>query len=476
MESSSHIVNFGRNVSFRPPQVLRPQTERDLLAILEKPGTGKIRVIASRHAWSPLIETDGTLIDMENFVGIEVFQQDGANFVRVGAGCRITKLVKVLNQQGLTLPSLGLITEQRVAGAISTGTHGSGKPSLSHFVQAMRVACFPEDGAADIRKIDHGPDLAAARCALGCLGVIVDVTFPCIPQYRVREQVTPRATIEAVLELESASPLQQFFLFPHAGTYYVQQRTVAEQLNRSRLAWLYQVYWFVCIDIGLHLLVKLVAVWLRSRRLIHLMFRRVIPLTLFPRWVVVDRSDRLLTMEHQLFRHLELELFVPASRVAEAARFLESVLRAADGLDVTLPESQRETIEQAGLRGAWEELRGTYTHHYPICFRKVLRDDTLISMSSGDEPAWYAISLITYLEPRDEFYQFAAFLARSMHRLFGARIHWGKWFPLDAAETRAMYPKLAEFRDVCHKYDPRGVFRNEFVQRLIFSGGDEPEE
>lgn len=473
MAASSPIVNFGRNVSFRPQRVVQPQTEQELLDILNDSKNGRVRVMASRHAWSPLIETDATLLDSSAFDEIEVFEREGKKYVRVGAGCPIKRLVKTLNQQGLSLPSLGLITEQRIAGAISTGTHGSGKHSLSHFVQSMRLACLPEDSSeAVIREFDRGPDLEAARCSLGCLGVIVEVTLPCIPQYLVREKMTPCNTIEEVLQLEAKSPLQQFYLLPHSWTYYAQERSVSENTKRSRLAWLYQVYWFLCIDIHLHLLVKLVAACLRSRSLIHFMFRRIVPLCLFPRWVVIDRSDRLLTMEHQLFRHLELELFVPGSRLVEASRYLECILKTADGLDTTLPEAQFRTIEELGLREDWKELQGTYTHHYPICFRKVLRDDTMISMSSGDEESWYAISLITYVEPRDDFHRVAAFLGRSMRVLFDARIHWGKWFPLEAAEVGAMYPRLSEFRSVCRKYDPGGVFRNGFVQRVIFE--DDP--
>jgi FAD/FMN-containing dehydrogenase len=97
----------------------------------------------------------------------------------------------------------------------------------------------------------------------------------------------------------------------------------------------------------------------------------------------------------------------------------------------------------------------------------------MISMSSGDAEAWYAISLITYVEPRDNFYRVATFLARSMRVLFDARIHWGKWFPLEAAEVGAMYPRLSEFRSVCRKYDPGGVFRNGFLRSVIFE--DRPE-
>ena len=112
-------------------------------------------------------------------------------------------------------------------------------------------------------------------------------------------------------------------------------------------------------------------------------------------------------------------------------------------------------------------LRGTYTHHYAICFRRVLPDDTLISMTANADEDWYAISFITYCEPRDDFYRTAEFLARSMHRLFGARIHWGKWFPLDRKQVEQQYPQLNRFLEIANRFDPNGVFRNDFVREKL---------
>jgi xylitol oxidase len=102
----------------------------------------------------------------------------------------------------------------------------------------------------------------------------------------------------------------------------------------------------------------------------------------------------------------------------------------------------------------------------------VLPDDTLISMTADATEPYYAISFITYVEPRDAFYQLASFLADSMTLLFEARLHWGKYFPLEHSPVAAAYPKLAEFRGICRQTDPHGVFRNEFVQKVL--GFDRP--
>ena len=78
----------------------------------------------------------------------------------VGGGCTIRRFVKLLNKHDLATPSVGLITSQTIAGAISTGIHGSGCQSLSHYIKSVRLAVIDtETGQAVVRTYDRGPEL-----------------------------------------------------------------------------------------------------------------------------------------------------------------------------------------------------------------------------------------------------------------------------------------------------------------------------
>jgi hypothetical protein len=178
----------------------------------------------------------------------------------------------------------------------------------------------------------------------------------------------------------------------------------------------------------------------------------------------------MLVMEHELFKHLEIEIFVPSSQVRRAAEFVRHVLTAFDNKAAVIPEETSSALKQIGMYEALLRRRGTFTHHYPIAFRRVVPDETLISMSSGSDEPYYAISFITYVEPRERFIELASFLAHSMTALFGARPHWGKYFPLSSVETERVYPHLEEFRRLCRKTDPHGVFRNEYTDRVLGFG------
>ena len=467
MSTQPTIRNFGRNVHFRPGRFHAPESEVELLDILRDNRKGTVRAVGSKHSWSAAIETRGALVDMRHFAEINISGRANQKYVTVGAGCRIRDLLDALNANDLTLPSVGLIAEQTVAGATATGTHGSGKHSLSHYVSAVRLACYNSSGEVpQIVDITEGPELRAARCSLGCLGIVVAVSFPCIPQYFIEEKMTAADTLDEMLALEDVSPLQQFYLVPHSWTYYSQERRVASQNKRSPVAPLYRIYWVTMIDVGLHVAIKLCASVIRSRGLTRVLFRHILPKCLIYR-PVVDRSDRQLVMNHHFFRHLEIEIFVRRSNLESSLSFVIDVLSSADDPQHKLSTTTVDQLRVSGLYDSAASISGCFTHHYPICIRRIVPDDTLISMTSGGDQDWYAISFITYNEPRDDFFQLATFLAATMTRLFHARIHWGKWFPLKAGDVEVEYPDIELFRDVCRQFDPNRVFANDFVKEKV---------
>lgn len=469
MRVARTVSNFGGNIGFRPRHRYVPRTEDKVLEILNDHRDGTVRVVGAGHSWNQGIETSDALVDLRHLRHMRV---DGdRRRVTVGAGCRIGALLKHLSKRGLTLPSVGLIDRQTVAGAVATGTHGSGRHSMSHHVGSMRIACYGADGRVRVRTVDSGITLRAARCSVGAMGVVLEVTLPCVPQYYVRERCVWRPGVDAVLGGEAEAPLQQFYLMPHAWTWLAHERSVAAENRRAGGAVLYRVYWLTMIDVLLHLCVKFSASLMRSRRLVHLLYRRLVPAFVFPRWRVTDRSERQLLMRHDLFRHLEMEVFVPREHVVAATGFVTGILRAADHRDHELTAEVRSRIDSLGAGAVLDALRGSFVHHYPICVRRVRPDDTLISMSSCSgmpEEDWYAISLITLTEPREPFQRVAAFLAETMTRLFRARLHWGKWFPLEAGRVAPCYPEVGAFKAICDDFDPRGVFRNRFLRRTVF--------
>jgi hypothetical protein len=468
------VTNFGGNLRFRPRHRYAPRTEDEVLDLLDRHAGGKVRVVGALHSWSPSVVSDDVLVDLRHFDRVAIEQNPGGEvWVTAGAGCRIHRLLRRLHTRSeATLPTLGMITEQTIGGAVATATHGSGRHSLSHYMEEIRAAAYdPDTGKARIYVWNDVAELRAARCALGCMGIVLSVRFRAVPKYDVVETIVPCATLDEVLAGEGESPLQQFILVPHLWSYFVQRRAaVPASPCRSWSARLYRLYWFWCLNVGFHLLIKLLASVVGSPALIRWFFRRVLPLLAITNRPVVDRSDRILVMRHELFGHLGTEIFVPAAQLRPAVDFVRHVVAAFDDPAAEIPDPVASALNRIGMEERLRQRRGTFTLHYPIGIRRVLEDDTLLSMSSGSGEASYALSFITYAEPREPFLEMASFLAESMSTLFGARLHWGKYYPLGGGQTERLYPGLEEFRCLCRKCDPRGVFRNDFLERVLGFG------
>ncbi len=161
-------------------------------------------------------------------------------------------------------------------------------------------------------------------------------------------------------------------------------------------------------------------------------------------------------MQHQLYRHIETELFVKKSQLAEMLELTRWLLECCAGRDQPGRDPWLTVIEERGWTSEFEKLKGCYRHHYPICIRKILPDRGLISMSgSADDEAWYAVSLISYEKPhlRSGFLQFASVITRMSIRLFSARPHWGKHYPA-SIDFRELYTGLEKFLEIRKAVDP----------------------
>lgn len=464
------IVNFGGNLRWFS-RVVRPSSEEEVLALLAASKDKTIRVISSRHSWSHIAASSDIALDLGALDAVKLFQSNGRELVRAGAGCRLQSLLESLHATSeRTLPTIGVIKKQTVAGAISTGTHGSGRHSLSHYAAAVRIAVFGAGGKPEIREFSTGPELLAARCGLGCVGVLLSVDFETVPKYWVAETVRRRETVEQIIEAYADSPLTAFALWPHEGYLTAQERRVVTRAPGGVVAWLksrwFRLFGLLAVDIGFALLVlasrmigpgaiKLVQ-WFGPRALIKNSER-------------VDDAEHVLTMRQDLFRHEEMEIFVPRKDLARALRFARAAVRFFAGDSDEFPAEFEDAVAGSGLAATLSERHGSYVLHYPIYCRCVLAEDTLMSMAAASDEPWFSISFFSYDPPhkRGPYYALCLFVARTLLQLGQVRLHWGKHVPLRYPETTATFPRFDEFRAICMAHDPHGVLRNAYTADVL---------
>ena len=333
------------------------------------------------------------------------------------------------------------------------------------------AAYDPITGQPQIFEYRDGDALKAARCGLGCLGVVLAVDLRTVPKYKVEERVVRHPSLEHVLRRYQDCPLTHFLLFPYTWDYVAFERKPLEgrrlSLRESLTALLFRLYHTVWVDVLFHLSLKgslLAGRWavlsvlkLGSNGLI-----KGVP------WV--DDAAQVLTMGHHYFRHEEMEIFVAESRLREALDVLRCATEVfAHQEDRLVPAAMETKLRALGLYSELLQHRGTYIHHYPFLLRRVLPEDTLLSMASAAEEPYYSMSVFTYHQPgkRQAYYTFCSWLARCLTGLVSSRLHWGKHFPLGVAETARVYPHLEAFKQVCRHTDPGGVFRNGYTERVL---------
>ena len=460
-------------MAIEPRTVFVPETTDDVLRCLQEHRDRKIRVLGSLHSWSEAALPGDIALDLRNFNHIKLVADAGSTgaFVDVGGGCTVDRLLDYLREDGrYTLPVYGIVGKQTIAGAISTATHGSGRSSMSQYVVAASVAAFDDKCNAQTYRWEHGDQLAAVRCSLGCTGVILSVRLQLERDFQIEERGQWFDELEPLLNLVQDHPRTQFYLMPWSWRWYAQlRRPVDAAVARvpGLVARVLRLFRLIVIDVLLHGAIRYLAATARRRQLLPWLFKNVIPRLAPPGVRIVDESRRLLTLRHDLWTHVECEIFVRADTLLVAAALVEWALRCCAGEET--PANTDVVVEHFGasIVSEIDDLRGDYAHDYLITFRRVLRDDTLISMTSGNIGEWYAISLVSYQPELTRFLRVSRFLAKTMARTLGARPHWGKIFPLTTDETAALYPRLPQFRQFCASVDPAQVFVNDFARLML---------
>src|SRR3954469_14798679 len=172
--------NWSRGQSCAPAEQLRPGTSTEVAQAVARGRA--VRVAGAGHSFSGGVPTDGTLVSLERLH--RVLDVDRASgLVRAEAGIGLHGLVGELHGHGLALPNLGDIDAQSLAGALATGTHGTGARhgNLASGVEAMELVL---PAGAELTVPDGG-ELRAARVALGALGVVAAVTLRCVPSFHL---------------------------------------------------------------------------------------------------------------------------------------------------------------------------------------------------------------------------------------------------------------------------------------------------
>jgi len=415
-------VNWSRTQRCEPAAVVRPASRAELAAAVVR-ATAPVRVAGAGHSFTAGVVSGGTLLSLDRMD--RVLDVDG-ELVRVEAGITLNRLSHALHVHGLALPNLGDIDVQSLAGALATGTHGTGArlPNLS--AQVERVELVLADGSE--RELTGGDLLRAARVGLGALGVVAAVTLRCVPSFRLRALDAP-APLEDVLasldERADAADHFEFWTFPHSPLALTRTNTRTdaprEGPGRAR-AWLEDML----VDNHLFGLFNRAARrWPRAIPALNRAAARAAS-----RRERVDWSFRVFASP-RLVRFTEMEYALPREHAAEAVR------------------GAREILERHPVS-------------FPIELRLVAADDALLSPAHGRDSAYVAVHVFEGMPWEAPFREVEALMSG-----FGGRPHWGKWSFLGAEQLAPRYPRWDAFQAARAELDPDGRFENDWLRHVL---------
>ncbi|SEH13837.1 D-arabinono-1,4-lactone oxidase [Thermoleophilum album] len=426
--------NWSRLVSARPAALLEPRAEEEVARVVA--AAQSIKAVGRGHSFTAIAETSGVALDLRRMRRVVAIEGDVAT---CEAGITIGELARRLAAVGLALANQGDIDRQTVAGAIATGTHGTGARfhSLSQQVAALRLV----DAAGRVRTIAGGEDLLAARVGLGALGVVTRVSFRCVPLFglrRIEEPIDRQRVLSAFDAFADSADHFEIFALPYARRCLVLRadRTAPPRgthLSRAR---------------------KLASDLLLANGLFGLHCRAA------RRWPrAVPRLNRLLAGGFGRAQHHDVAYRIYAHPRLVRFNEMEYALPRAAG-----PEAVQRVLELIERR------------RLPICFPIEVRvsaaEEALLSPAHQRDTTWIAVHQYAPMAHEDFFRA----VEEEVMRPLGGRPHWGKLHYREANELAQLYPGWTRFQALRARFDPTGKFENAYLRRVlgpVRAGGDD---
>lgn len=416
-----------------PGRVEEPADTAAIVAAVERAREERstLKMVGSGHSFTAISAPEGTMLRPTNLGGILSVDRD-AMTVTALAGTRLKVLNAQLEVLGLSLHNMGDIAEQTLAGATSTGTHGTGGVAASLSAQVCGLELVT--GTGDVltaTEIENPELLDLARVGLGALGILTTLTFRVEPLFVLEADETPMSWDEALGgfdERVAAHHHVDTYWFPHTDRMMVKTNDRLDTLDTAPLSPL--------------------RAWWDDEFLSNSLFGALNHLTnaapaIIPRFNQV--SSRLLSA--RTYSDVAHKVFTSPRDVV--FREMEYAVPRAAGL--TALREARAALDRSDLRIT-----------FPVEIRVTPADDIALSTSSGRDSLYLAFH--THRDA-DHLEYFA--LIEPIMRAHDGRPHWGKVHTRTAADLAPAYPRFGEFLALRDRLDPDRVFANAYLRRVL---------
>ncbi len=411
--------NWAGNYAYRARAIHAPATIEELQELIAS--LPRVRVLGSRHSFTDIADSD-ELVSLDRLAGeIEVDRE--AMVVSVGGAVRYGELAGALAREGLALANLASLPHIAVAGAVATATHGSGDHNGNLATAVAQVELVRSDG--NILVLARGDrDFDGIVVSLGAAGAVTRVTLDVEPAYRVSQHAFVGLRWEALLEhfdaiTSSGYSVSVFSRWGEAAEQvWVKRRAraqpepVPDELFGAPAA-VEDRHPIVGLD-PVHATSQLGVAGPWSERLPHF------------RMGFTPSSGAEIQSEYIVAR-------------CDAVPAIEAIRRAAPAFRRLIQVSEIRTVAADGLWMSPQYHQDTVAFHFTWKREQEAVEAGLVALEAALAP-------------------------------FRARPHWGKLFMARADTIGPLYDRLSDFAALLVRLDPRGAFRNEWLEARVLDG------
>jgi xylitol oxidase len=405
------LTNWAGNITFSAG-LQRPGSIQELQELVSR--SEKVRALGTGHSFNRIADTTGTLVSVAGLPRLTELREGS---VTVSAGLRYGEVTAALQSQGFALHNLGSLPHISVAGACSTGTHGSGNTNGTLSSAVSGIIFVKADGELVTLTRDD-PDFLGSVISLGALGVTVGLALDVQPSYEISQIVYDGLPV---------SRLGTDFAEVFASAYSVSAFT--DWVDPDVMVWR-----------KLRAGEPIEPTWLGAT------------VADGPRHPIKGMPADFATQQggvagpwNERLPHFRLE-FTPSNGEELQSEYFLPRAKAAE---------------------AFEEMRALGHQLAPVIqvseVRTIAADDLWLSPSQGRD----TVALhFTWIQDEPAVLPVLEQMEKALLPL-GARPHWGKVFAADAGVLRESYPLVPDFTELTEKYDPAGKFRNDYLTTYL---------
>ncbi|XP_067394275.1 L-gulonolactone oxidase isoform X2 [Emydura macquarii macquarii] len=359
--------NWARTYGSSPELYFQPTSVEEIKEILDmaRQRSKRVKVVGGGHSPSDIACTDDFMVQMGKMNKILQVDEEKRQ-VTVEAGILLSDLNVELSKYGLALPNLGAVSEVAAAGVIGTGTHNTG---ISHGIlptQVMALTLLTASGEIlECSESVNAEIFQAARLHLGCLGVVLTITFQCVLEFSLQETTFPSTLKEVLDNLDShlqKSEYFRFLWFPHSENVSViyQDHTDKPPLSSASWFWDYAIgYYLLEFLLWISTFLPGLVCWI-NRFFFWLLFTGKVE--------NINLSYKIFNYECRFKQHVQ-DWAIPIEKTKEALLELKAVL-----------ENNPKVVA-----------------HYPVEVRFARGDDILLSPCSQRDSCY--VNIIMYRNP-----------------------------------------------------------------------------